>query len=836
MIKSRIRYLIFYQLILLFTACLTGCNILEELSFGPSETATPSPGPTRDNLATIIFYVKIPADTPTDQPILLSVLDEVTGLALNAKRYPMKTEEPGEYSLELSFPVGSIVKYRYSRRGIILAEEHTTDGRSVRYRMVHVTTPGEVHDIISRWNDTTFNQPTGRISGKIINKTTGLPIPNVLVTAGGAQAFTTGDGHFLIEGLPPGTHNLVALTMDGSYPTFQQGALVAEGSNTPVSIQLTQSKIVDITFILKVPEDTPPTVPIRIAGNIWQFGNTFADLAGGISTLSNRMPTITQVDEHMYGIILSLPAGTDLKYKYTLGDGFWNTERTKDGSWVIRQLIIPDDSITVEDDIETWQLEGDAPITFDINVPDNTPDNESVYIQFNPYGWTEPIPMWSLGEERWAYILYSPLDMLDRLGYRYCRAGQCGYADDIRTPGSFTSGKVIKTTGGVQAFADQIENWAWWGLSTKSDIDLSQITVEESHGDSFQAGIEFLEAFHPSWISRLPYSMDDVTHLNANFLILTPSWTFTRNNPPILEPVSGQNPMGMDTKAMIQAANEENLITGLRPVAIFPTQWDEWWSNAPRDFSWWVSWFDRYEEFIHHHAIIAETNNVGSLILGGDWMSPAYPKGTLVDGSPSGVPPDADSRYRMIIDEIRQTYHGKVGWVLTFPENVVNPPDFITEVDFLYILWDEALTDSVSPTIGEMRSAAEDMINSDLFTLWQNLQSEDKVPDFILSVAYPSIKGGSTTCLADPHQECIHPSSLNYPAPDFPLLELDLGIQERTYYAILAAISKHGWIKGVVSRGYYPPALLQDKSISIHGKPAEEVLKVWFQAFLDHSN
>jgi hypothetical protein len=300
----------------------------------------------------------------------------------------------------------------------------------------------------------------------------------------------------------------------------------------------------------------------------------------------------------------------------------------------------------------------------------------------------------------------------------------------------------------------------------------------------------------------------------------------------VLEPVSGQNPMWMDTEAMIQMARNEKLTIAIRPIAIFPTHIDDWWITSSRDFSWWVSWFDRFEEFIIHHAKIAQTYNVDSLILGGDWMSPAYPNGSLADGNSSGVPLDSETRYRTIISSIREEYPGKIGWVLTLPEDVENPPNFISDVDFLYILWDEPLADSNSPTIGEMRANAEEIITSKIHSLWQNLESEGKEPEIIISFSYPSINGGASTCLADPHEDCIHPRSLNYPAPDFPLLELDLGIQERAYYAVLSAVSNHSWIKGVVSRGYYPPALLQDKSTSIHGKPAEEVVKIWYQAFL----
>src|SRR5659263_274802 len=65
--------------------------------------------------------------------------------------------------------------------------------------------------------------------------------------------------------------------------------------------------------------------------------------------------------------------------------------------------------------------------------PAYTPVTDIVSIQFNPYGWTEPIPMWPLGNNQWVYQLYSPLNMLGDFEYRYCRNDQCGIADDVQT-------------------------------------------------------------------------------------------------------------------------------------------------------------------------------------------------------------------------------------------------------------------------------------------------------------------------------------------------------------------------------------------------------------------
>jgi hypothetical protein len=299
----------------------------------------PTPAPA----AQITFEVEIPANTPSAQPVFLNILEEVNGLAISAQPYPLEADDQQHYSVTLPFTVGSVVKYRYSRQAEAApVEEHISDGRQVRYRLYHVTAPGIVQDVVSRWTDTEFSGPTGRITGQVRDAASGKPIPGLLAVAGGAQALTASDGSFLIEGLPPGVHNLVLYAMDGSYHTFQQGARIEADSTTPAQVVLQEAPLVSVVFAVTVPADTVPAVPIRIAGNLSQLGNTFANLAGGVSTLASRMPVLSVLPDGRYALTMALPAGADIHYLYTLGDGLWNTEKSSDNPYPVRQVIVPE--------------------------------------------------------------------------------------------------------------------------------------------------------------------------------------------------------------------------------------------------------------------------------------------------------------------------------------------------------------------------------------------------------------------------------------------------------------------------------------------------------------
>lgn len=808
---------------------LAGCNVPGWIQPQP-EQSTPIPVGEVDNPeAQVSFYLEIPANTPTDEPILLSLLDEVTGLALNAKRVPMEQLDDTHYVVTIPFRLGSVIKYRYSRQGEILAEEHTTNGRQVRYRLLHVSDTIEVHDIVARWNDTLHNGPKGRITGTIIDEDN-KPVAGVLVTAGGAQVFTAGDGSFLIEGLTIGTHNLVAYSLNGDFDVFQQGALVAEGSNTPANIKFKKRPLVDITFLVHAPEGTVPAVPLRLAGNLLQMGNTFSDLAGGVNTLATRMPVLASLPDKTYGIILSLPVGADVRYKYTLGDGFWNAERAADGSFALRQLIVPDGPAVIEDSIQTWHISDTQEIIFDLIVPETTPPGDQIFIQFNPYGWTEPIPMWFLGGQRWAYILFSPLDMIDQLGYRYCRAGQCGHADDARTPGEFTSGQIVQTSQDRQGIPDKVEKWAWY------ETQLPETGVTDTkvpgRGADFVAGIELQEYYHPSLDPLYPKTFNHITDSGANWLIIDPSWSYSRLSPPVLEPIPSQDSLWANTINTIQQAQSRDLKIAIQPVPHFPTAISEWWASAPRDFSWWVSWFDNYKAFVLHHAELAAQSNADALILGGEWITPAIPAGTLADGSSSGVPVDANERFIALIAEVRQIFDGTIAWSLPHPEGLNELPGFLNEVDQLVVVWSAPLAKSPESPASELQAEAERILTTDIYSLWLTWKPELDDKSIVINMAYPSANGILTGCLPDPIVECLPPSSLNYPAPDYPLIELDMQSQARAYDAVLAAVNKQDWIDGVISSGYFSPTVLHDKSTSVHGKPAEGVLRSWYTRLL----
>jgi hypothetical protein len=777
---------------------------------------------------TITFRVKVPSNTPPGQPVHLVLRDEVTGLALNTTSYPMEIEtDEGNlpdtyYTLTLPFALGSLITYRYERfSDSVPVAEHLLDNTAVRYRLYHVEGPGSVTDVISRWTDTEMTVPTGRIIGVIKDAVDNTPVPNILIGAGGFQTITSSDGSFLIEGLPSGIHNLVAMSMDGSYRTFQQGAEIANESTTPATILLNKSNSVNVAFVVQLPEETPPIIPVRIAGNLYQFGNTFANLTGGISSLATNMPVLTPLPDGRFLAQLSLPAGVDFKYKYTLGDGFWNAEHTEEGAYRVRQIVVPDIDTVVVDIVDTWRSGDQGILTFDITTPPNTPPGDTISIQFNPiYGWTVPLPMWSLGNGRWAYILFSPLNIPGDLQYRFCRNGQCSRADDIRTAGEFSPGFAISINDQAQVVKDEIPDWSMYPDNL---APTSIITPTAIFSDSLKLrGFELEAAYHPSYRALLPLTLGEIERSKGNFLTFAPTWTFTRQTPPVLEAVPGQDATWFDLQESLNQSISKNWLTAVFPQPRFMTDSEQWWAGAARDFGWWLVWFDHYRIFLNHHADLAQETGAQYLIIGGEWVTPSLKSGQLADGTPSGVPSDSEDRWRAILAEVRTHYSGQILWAL--PQDQINtPPQFIDSIDGVYVLWHVPLAGDTGAAIPDMEVEAGRILDS----LVQPLISRFNKPLY-LGVSYPSAAGSSTSCIPTISGTCLPPGQANTMNPAIFTVSLNLQEQVDAYTALLNAVQKRPWIGGFIARGYYPPVSLMDPGNSAHGKPLSDLLKLWF--------
>lgn len=813
-----------------------GCTLsLIENPLPAPSTSQPGiamPTLTQQPMARVNFIVTLPEPLQPNETLSLIVMDEVTGLPLNPTEYPMSPRDTLTYTATLPLPHNAIIKYKYARRGSALNTEDTSLGTAIRYRMHFVASPADVQDIISDWSDRAFSRPTGSLLGQVYNTDTGAPLPNLLVTAGGIQQITDSMGRFELSGLPQGTHNLVVYSLDGMYKPFVQGAMIASGSSTIVDLRVQPVKLVNVTFITTVPPATVPGAPVRIAGNLLQLGNTFADLQGGISTSADRMPILGLQADGRYAITLGLPAGTYIQYKYTLGDGFWNAERKQGGEIFLREFIVPEQDLVLEDAIASWAVGDSGTILFETTVPSVTPLSDIVYIQFNASGWMEPIPMWPMGNQRWVYKLYGPLNFLGFFSYRYCRNGQCGSADDSQTVGVSPSGRQAQTSLLGQDFQDSVSAWKWFENPEPISLVGADITVR---AEGFMAGVEYLPAFRPNWSYYAPQAFANTQAIGANYAILTPTWSVNSISPLHFGAVPGKDPLWIDSAILVSQARALGLNVALFPTPNLPETSDysvppssSFWLNSPRDAQWWQAWFTRYRAFAVNYADLAAQTGAQTLILGGEWVTPALPGGILPDGNPSNLPSDAEMQWKAILADVRVHFSGQILWAMPFvPSSVAAPPSFLEDVDGIYLLWSAPLADNTSASKVDYANEAGRLLDNEVAPLATLLD----IP-LILAISYPSAEGAVSGCIPEGGGKCVDFAALNRPKEDIFIVNLDLQTQADAYEAMLTAVNARPWISGVTSRGYYPPVALQDKSISTHSKPAADILWYWFPRLL----
>lgn len=796
---------------------------LIDWSFFDQSTPVPGAGstPTPTPLVEITFKLSLPAPLIPGETIYLAVLDEVTGLSLNPLLYAMQQGDAQTYAVKLPFTLGSVIKYRYVRKGSLTAQEDTAYGELVRYRVYHASGPGEVNDILASWSDQPYNGQSGRIKGIITNASNGQPIPNILVSAGGVATLTDSLGQYVLQGVVPGTHLLSAYALDGMYAPFQQGAAVLPDASTPASVSLQPNKLVQVTFSLAVPTDTVSGAPIRIAGNLTQLGNTYGDLSGGISAVASRMPTLAPGQAGRFTLTLRLPAGADIRYKYSLGDGFWNAEHDPDGKFVLRQLIVPESDTIVSDTVHTWQAGPSAPILFNVTVPANTPVGDTISIQFNPYGWTEPIPMWPLGNNRWVYRLYSPLNMLGSFGYRYCRNDQCGAADDVDTAAADQSRRV-STSLTSENRQDTVRAWKWLPESDPATVVAVPIKPRSA---GFWAGIEFVADYHPSWQPLYSWAFNNVKGLGTGVVVLTPTWTAKYNQPLIFAPTPGQDALWDDNLQTIQLARAANLNVALYPTPVLQPSGPDFWLKAPRTSAWWDDWFSRYRAFALYHADLAAQGGAQALILGGETVAPALPGGTLVNGEASGVPADAETRWRSLVSEVRSRFKGQLLWAHPYRGTLPAAPAFIDQFDAFYLLWSAPLAGN-GQTLDAMTTEAARRMDQELYPFL----TAAKKP-VVIAIDYPSARGASLGCVPV-GGGCLDWSALNPVYPEIQSVPIDLQGQADLYQSMLLVIEQREWVSGFVSRGYYPPVSLMDKSSSVRGKTTADFLWYWYPRFL----
>ncbi len=782
--------------------------------------ATPTPLP----LTQVTLRVHIPQNTPIHQGIYLTQVDEITGLPVAPQRAAMKAINQQVYEITLTVPIGSVITYRYERKtpegGFV--QEHRWDGEPVRYRVLRAVGPITVDDVVARWTDTPYVGATpGRLQGRVINASTGEPVPHALIYVGGYQRFSNALGEFLVEGLPPGLHNVVVMDLEGQYHLFQQLAEVATDATTPAEIPLQPARQVEVRFDVYPPRETPRGAPIRLIGHWYRLGNTFGDLRGGLSTVASRAPQLHLEDDGHYSLTLYLPAGEELRYKFTLVDGLLNAELDPKGQFVSRRLLIPEEGARVVVQIARWTWPNVGPVWFEVTVPESTPAEDLISLQLAYNTWGEPLPMWYLGGNKWGYMFYGPIPEATGVTYRYCRNEQCEVA-----PETYVRGRTLQASTLPQRMVDQVEGWVNYTPPQPLAL-VSPAPIPKAQ--DFLTGLAWTPGYHPSWYLYEPRSLRDMARAGANMALFQPTWEALQPSPyPVFAPEAGHDPLVPDIARWMEQARQQGLQPWLFPQIRYPETAQAWWIEAPRDYPWWTSWFERYRAFLLHHAVLAQRDQGAGLILGGweGWVS--FPERPIAEGVPSGAPLDAEQRWVRLIQEVKAQYSGPIYWAVLDPDGLMVPEGIAQAVDGFLLLWAPPLpTEEQAAGLEQLTALYQDDFQTRVASWAQQMGKP-----VLVALRFPAAQGVLQGCIRDRQNPdtCLSPEML-YPPKGVERAILDLEAQWMGLHAAMQGLNGQTWMQGVVVFSWYPPVEVQEPSDSVHGKPAQQIVAQWFQGW-----
>lgn len=800
-----------FTLFIITSLIITSCALPLSQTTQSDQSAKPSEIGTSQ--VEINFSLQLPAVPNQGERIAIEILDEVTGLPYNPRQTIMTKISQQQYAVTLSFTAGSIVKYRYVKLGSTIKSEAKLDGQGIRYRMFYALTTGALTDILQTWEGESRDIGTGTLSGRVTENEGGLPIPDLLISSGGQLTFTDANGKFFIDNLSPGVHNVVVYAIDGKYRTFQQGATISAGMNTPAEIVLHQLPVVTVTFNVSTPGDALGA-PIYIAGNILQLGNTFSDLTGGMSINPKQMPQLIQKEDGSFKLSLQLFAETDLLYKFTLGDGYWNSEQQSSGGFRIRQLIVPYDNLELNLIVDSWRTPDLEPLTFSISIPPESAPYDEKYIQFKTSRWTEPIPLWPLGNSKYLFILFSPLDATLPIFYRYCRNDECQYAHNLFET---SEQPQVQPSEVPQSITETITSWKNWSpIEQPTEIIQANIPWK---GKDFLTGVELTPQMDSSWQVYAPIGISKLVDGGVNRVIFSPLW-FLHPSSPFMMPEIGSTPFSYELSKLMNTTQLSGITTTLFPQLGATDEIESWWTSQYHDETWWHNWFDSYERFLLNYAKIAENTEASTLIIGGKFVLPAFSGGVYPDGKETDVPDTMAARWEDLLADIHEIYHGKLVWGVNVHTAADPLPSFIDSFDEIYVLVDSPLSQESSPSFEEISASFTAVIDSLIYEIYRSTLKPISV-----GLAYPSADGGAKGCalLSD---NCFN-DGLFMPE-EISSATVDLSEQSLVYNAVIPVISSREWITGITIRGYEPTLVLHDASSSISGKPAWDIIQYWF--------
>ena len=293
---------------------------------------------------------------------------------------------------------------------------------------------------------------------------------------------------------------------------------------------------------------------------------------------------------------------------------------------------------------------------------------------------------------------------------------------------------------------------------------------------------------------RSDLSLARLAAIGANAAAVLPYAFMPSPNEPV--PLRAPTRFGTETdEAVIQAiraARQEGLTVLLKPHLWLRDSWPgEIEMRSPRD---WDRFFEYYERWIFHYALLAEIHGV-----------PLFSVGVELSKATMGH----ERRWEELVGQVRGIYSGAIVYAANWGEEFENL-EFWSVFDYLGVDAYYPLSDDPEASDAELRRGANAMLDR-----IETLQRRHRKPVLFTEIGFASARGS-----------WVRPWEGH-------LVEQPSGTDQlRSYRAVIGAMQGREWISGVFwwewpsdlrravpdRRGFMPA-----------GKPAEALLSQWFR-------
>jgi len=302
----------------------------------------------------------------------------------------------------------------------------------------------------------------------------------------------------------------------------------------------------------------------------------------------------------------------------------------------------------------------------------------------------------------------------------------------------------------------------------------------------FQKGMTYVSWWHNQYSSvESNQSLQELSETNTERISLLTTQYVDSLNQTDIHSIKDKTPTDNSLVDAINNSRDFGMEVMLKPhidVGYNSKPWRGYITFSNEDD--WKDWFDEYKGFIKHYAQFAEANDVNLFCIGTEL------KGTT-----------HRQEWNEVIQVVRENYHGKITYAANWDnfENI----SWLGSLDYIGIDAYFPLTSSTNPTVSDLVTAWQPNLDK-LETLHQKFQK----PILLTEIGYKSKDGTN-----------IQPWSL------------DTQEQADCYQAAFESLWDKSWFSGMYWWAWdtHPDqGGLTDEDYTPHGKPAENILKVWY--------